>query len=1441
MPRLLRVHFSSVGHRDARLDGVTLDFRHRGGSGTDSVLWLRNGGGKTSILNLFFSLFRPGRSEFLGARAEGKARRLSDYVKASDLAFVLTEWDLTGSGDPARAPEEVRVIGQVMAWKGQQTSVDPSRLDRLFFSLRAGPSRAFDDLPIRGLGEPVGSLATFHEWLRQTAAAAPAAEVIYTDNQRRWLEHLERLGLDPELFRYQIKMNLREGAADEAFRFGSAAAFVEFLLELAFDPSGADQLVGNLSELREQLSRRPEALLEERFLGAALAVLEPLASAVRTREGARARLRDVLAELASLVRGLDEHRAARLADAAEARAVAQGESEKARLDSNERDKLSRWARGLEHAALRLETNEVAAALREAQDRKKDAERVVRVLRGASMLRDVRRREGEVAELKAALERTELELEPLRALLREAGTLLRASLAEERTRYDEEISSLDAQIDLARTTQRRDEQLTNETVARRAMLEERGAALQLQLTRRDRERERLRADGWFEERESATEALARWEIVQEEADRTSKRCDAERTRHKSRLEEVAARVAAIGVDRAQMEEAARQRTAALESALAWRDRLAAEPALALVEGTDAVDVEAPGLEDRLRRRADAARRQAISHAVDGAEDRRAVSAIDDTGLLPPPRDVERVREALRRRGVVGHAGVSYLSANAPAGRRRALLCGEPARFGGVVVLDERALAAAADLEEDPELRAPVQVSLVTAADLTEPEAPRSATVVAPAAGVHDPSAAQAHRAILERQVSERQREEEELEQQRRSAEHLADDLHRYLAEHGGGKLAALDRLVRELGERIALAIDELAELDRERGELEARVIEIESELAGANALNARSERARERLARFIEDHEGHVETWRAELEETSRGVREAERWLAEAGQARARAEARFLELRDRRRDRARDAETLTAEWRAVLHHDGSVQAGIELVHARMRYQTLLTQHDRQVSENKLTWQLERAVEDLAGAQAAFDGHARDLLLLEIEDALRQGATVDRIASAEAERDRHLAGCAARDAELKDVRRRLEEMTRRREATDLPADRPPPATSAEARAGAEELKVEATRAGEDVRRHELEAAREGERAAGFEREAERLARELEGIQSLVEGAGMTLPASPGGPLPASESELGHRVTELRRRFTSRRNDAATAEAAVRDLADTVRRVAGASEHAGLKSQYRERLKEETEALALAAERLVDGLTERRTIVTTLLRDIERDRRILIDSLIGVADDAQRLFSRAGRASILPDSLGPWAGKHYLRIDFQFPASDDERRARIEPLVDRLIGRSEVGGLELVQLLVTELAGAKGFEVRILKPDTVLRGEPVPITAMTTFSRGQQLTAAILLYCTLVQLRARSRGKQSGTTDAGILVLDNPIGTCSSVPLLQLQRTIASLMRVQLIYATGVDDLEALDTLPNKIRLRNSHRDRTSGDHHVTLEGRIEAVRVMEAASS
>ena len=94
MPRLRRMRLVSIGHDRARFEDVTLKFLDRAGKPTNSVLWLRNGGGKTSLLSLFFAGIKPHQRDFLGKRAEEGIRGIDDYVGSRDQGVVICEWEL---------------------------------------------------------------------------------------------------------------------------------------------------------------------------------------------------------------------------------------------------------------------------------------------------------------------------------------------------------------------------------------------------------------------------------------------------------------------------------------------------------------------------------------------------------------------------------------------------------------------------------------------------------------------------------------------------------------------------------------------------------------------------------------------------------------------------------------------------------------------------------------------------------------------------------------------------------------------------------------------------------------------------------------------------------------------------------------------------------------------------------------------------------------------------------------------------------------------------------------------------------------------------------------------------------------------------------------------------------------------------------------------------
>lgn len=112
-------------------------------------------------------------------------------------------------------------------------------------------------------------------------------------------------------------------------------------------------------------------------------------------------------------------------------------------------------------------------------------------------------------------------------------------------------------------------------------------------------------------------------------------------------------------------------------------------------------------------------------------------------------------------------------------------------------------------------------------------------------------------------------------------------------------------------------------------------------------------------------------------------------------------------------------------------------------------------------------------------------------------------------------------------------------------------------------------------------------------------------------------------------------------------------------------------------------------------------------------------------------------------------------------------------------------------------------------------------------MPVESILHFSGGEGVTTAILLYCTLLQLRTQTYGRVTHTKDAGALILDNPIGKCSRPDLLKMHREISKKMRVQLIYLTGVNDVNAIGTFDRVLRLKNQHKDLRTGNLHITLD--------------
>ncbi|MEL3951620.1 hypothetical protein AABC07_38775, partial [Streptomyces sp. LNU-CPARS28] len=389
MYELSRVRLYSIGPAGARYADTVLDLRGVGDVVPDpapaqaeffeeepvgpprrpapaGVLFLENGGGKSVLLKLIFSVMLPGHRNTLGGASSGVLRK---FLLADDCGHVALEWQHTLTG-------ECVVVGKVSEWRGRQVSNDPRKFAEAWYSFRPGPGLSLDSLPVaestavrpsvEGASGAQGRRRTmkgFRDALMEATKAYPHLEVHWEEIHDRWNEHLGDLGLDPELFRYQREMNADEGEAAGLFAVKKDSDFTDLLLRAVTDTRDTDGLADLVHGFGNKLGRRAELIAERDFTAGSVDLLGRIVDAADTRArardvhaGAERRTRTLARRLSA--RAVEERgRAAELAEQVTAAAHTVTAAEQARG----RSALIAAELAYRHASLALTVAEKAAA------------------------------------------------------------------------------------------------------------------------------------------------------------------------------------------------------------------------------------------------------------------------------------------------------------------------------------------------------------------------------------------------------------------------------------------------------------------------------------------------------------------------------------------------------------------------------------------------------------------------------------------------------------------------------------------------------------------------------------------------------------------------------------------------------------------------------------------------------------------------------------------------------------------------------------------------------------------------------------------------------------------------------------------------------------------------------------------------------------------------
>ncbi|MDX3056845.1 hypothetical protein PV394_17090 [Streptomyces sp. NE06-03E] len=1283
------------------------------------VLFLENGGGKSVLLKLIFSVMLPGHRNTLGGASSGVLRK---FLLADDCGHVALEWQHTLTG-------ECVVVGKVSEWRGRQVSNDPRKFAEAWYSFRPGPGLSLDSLPVAeasAVGRPAEGVSGargrrrtmkgFRDALTDAGKFYPHLDVHWEEIHDRWNEHLGDLGLDPELFRYQREMNADEGEAAGLFAVKKDSDFTDLLLRAVTDTRDTDGLADLVSGFGNKLGRRAELTAECDFTAGSVDLLGRIVDATATR----ARSRDVHAgaerrtrTLARRLSGRAAEERGRTAELAEQVTAAAHTVTEAETTRGRRDLIAAEL-AYRHASLALTAAEKSAA---AQRRELGEARTLHAAwQAAEAVLRHRAAADRSARVAVAIREAERDAAPaLAARATAAADLVRAlhTAAEAGERVADEEEERSATLQTTGETAHRDA-TTAATEAQRARSE--AGHLRQRLAEVEQETAEAVRAGWLDDtapdadparaalaaNDAEQSAVAAWDTAREAA-RTTADQAREAAAAESRTELAAAR-AADGAEAAEQSYEAERRAA---ESIAADHRLADLLGLPTAAGVPRPRRAAAGTDedgsgateepsgdersltaeefdnnaDELRELLDqgvaAAERRLFDLRTAAADDSRILGALGDGGLLPPGPDVLATVEYLGEHGIPALPGWRYLAQAVDPADHAAVLAARPELVDGVVITDPDAhtrarevLGAAALL---PRSAVAVGTTAALLAPVPSPAGPGDDDVflVPPNPAMHDEHAADEERQALRARAAARDEDIRSLAARLTADRSLAARIGSWRADCPPGMLAELRDAA-----RTARAAAETAEAAL----AEARTARAEADEAAADAARVRDERqeAAQRarraadalagLAHRLRDRAG----WQARLRELTDEAAESEA-RATACLERARAADEDRRAAQRAADDAhRTARALRAERAEIagapetLPEPGPSAARTSLPALREAYRAASQLYEKVGVGADLRAEQARAESDESAALAELDRltnkvRTRAAQLLEGTDGADGPSRQAAAARAESLVQLLETRASTASEQLGRLRGEAERLAPADEAphhTELPADlAPADADQAQAllRTATAELAT-ATAALDTARAAHAELLRAHRTA---EDSASGFDETAALLRDLLRDHGAEDETESPDPYPGTLEEARQSAAEARRSLRGCATDLSAAESSVREASDVLVRHANSTRYEQVRTPARQQIRElPAAALPDHAAKWAAAFAPRLRVLTDELAQLERNRDSIVDRLRGLVESALTTLRSAQRLSQLPEGLGEWSGQEFLRIRFEEP---------------------------------------------------------------------------------------------------------------------------------------------------------------------------------------
>lgn len=1450
MQKISRIHLGNCGYRTAWYEGMTFDLTDPdSGQPTDTLINLENGGGKTTLIGLAFSCFETAQERFL-KYIQSKHNTFSHYFTHDGApGFIIVEWLMpsrTAGGNPYRL-----VTGQAVAVRSH---TEPPEVDRMFFSFEEHVDLGLVDIPAPGLAQPTpSSMQEFSRWLHTQQKKYPGDVFISHNRQAEWQRHLkdERL-IDLDMLRMQVNFSAQEGGFDTGFLdFKTEGEFLRKFLNLTSDTTKADEARKLVVAVCEKHRRKPQFQKRRDELTKFRASLNAFA------ESAHLYLETLAAQRSMLIRG------AQMVQALQARATS------LRLDHDRELEFEQTQRGLVSATLADSTfytteqatvtwawyqkRSAQAKVRKgaADDQVKNLERDERLIRAARLQKEIVGVDEELKELDTLVEAERANLKPTKEHVEIQGALLRRALFNEEQRLKATLQVLDE-----RAIARAEERTTlrkQRAQAEADELRQVEARSKLQATEESyrRRRQALEVDGTLLGPEETTaEAFERLDalVVAATAERdvyrgSRARCTKEAGDHRNAAAAERVRTAELAGKARGLDEFIARGESELE-------RLAQLRALLNAVESDRVDPLSAALPARLREVVSESAKQVSLADVRLAELRATKQAIDEAGVAGYSIDVALVVETLLHAGVrSAKAYNEYISrALRDASKARALVASDPARFLGVSVASTELDKARAVSWEARRPTRPVVVSATT----LEPAAQLAERVVVPA---EDDSAFNIEAAArlgsnLEIRVSDESERRAAYRERHDKTLKAIHELDTYAKEFGDGKLG------RARADKVALEEDAAAATARAES-LESRSLELDENAQGlelqAQAADARRQAAllfSAAVRTFQNEHEaGHAESVRR-LADVAQGITAAQESKSAADEGLERLQGEHDRDHGLRVNADHELK-VTGEGRAgVAHYNKDYPAHERLLRNPRPVETLrriysdaeaaylakererlgLLAHKLEDARKRREDKAKEFTREYKGVQMA---DLAPFLNVSHEDALANVETT--LEAAKPEQVNAASNLQVVNGEsrkwLDSNKTKLGPAVPAHEALDLDALAALIA-KAENRVNAalERMRV----ANEAANLAADRASRKRTDAEGDEK-VEELLRSSMGFEDRPDpvliaaeiGAqvGMTLEIPDPGSL-VLEADASNQVNALLKDYTGKNQGVGKLHTKARTAFDHVKTAASEQSFREVDPDVAQQMvANEFGAACTDAKRLLEHLDDRIVTTEATLRSMQADFDACVEEVLAVVRSAITTLNRAtSKDKSVPVGAPYVGGKQVLKMRASFGSVPIEtRRQTLSAYLDTLVDTNVFPprGTDLIADAVARVYG-RPLGLQVLKMSIEETEQYVPVERVSN-SGGEGVVMAMFLYLVINQLRAENHA-QIYRVAGGPLILDNPFAKATSPAMWRAQRLLAEAMNVQLIFATALQDFNALGEFQRFIRLRRAGQNSKTRRWHL-----------------